>query len=78
MTTTQSLSEAQMKALAKAASRERGNFCPIVGVRAAAETALLTALDKRGFVQWDSGTPFHGAPRITDAGRAAVAEGRSP
>lgn len=74
------LSPAIIRALKKAASRERGSFCPAPGVHAAAETTLLKALDCRGFVKWDcpegyarGGTVFYGAPRISDAGRAVVA-----
>lgn len=60
------LSKAQIKALAKAASRPSGCLCPIVGVHAAAETALLAALSRRGLI-------IDGpAPRISDAGRAAI------
>jgi hypothetical protein len=76
------LTKAQRKALCRAAKRERGNICPIPGVHANAETMLLDALDRRGFIAWDGPSPatphMRGAPRINDAGRAALstAEGR--
>lgn len=66
------LTNAGRKALLRAANREGGNLCPVVGVHAAAETRLLEALDRCGFIAWDGGAPFKGAPRITDAGRAAL------
>ena len=60
------LSRAQLKALKKAASRTSGCLCPVVGVHAAAETALLAALLRRGLI-------IDGpAPRISDVGREVV------
>lgn len=67
------VSPAMLKALKKAASREHGNICPVIGVHAAAEDVLIEALDKRGFITWDGGEAFKGAPRINEAGRAAIA-----
>ena len=61
------LSRAQIKALRKAANRVSGRLCPVVGVHAAAETALLAALLRRGLIVDGP------APRINEAGRAAVA-----
>ena len=69
-----------MRALRKAASRERANICPIPGVHAAAETALIDALDRRGFIVWDNGVargatehgPHMSVPRISESGRAAL------
>jgi hypothetical protein len=70
------LTKAGRKALERAASRERGNICPIVGVHANAETVLLEALDRCGYIAWDGPAPAlphsRGAPRISDAGRAAL------
>jgi hypothetical protein len=65
------LSPAMLKALRKAASREHANICPVVGVHAAAEQALIDALDRRGMIAWDNDRKM--APRISDAGRAAIA-----
>lgn len=63
------ISAPKLRALARAAKRERGNICPIVDVRArgAAEQALIDSLIKRGLA-WDD----NGAPRITDKGRERV------
>jgi len=62
------LTETQRKVLQMAASRERGNVCPIVNVRifAAAETAVIRALVRKGYVDDDK------IPIITDAGRKAL------
>lgn len=74
------LTPAMQKALLRAAKRERGNFCPM-HVHAAAETKLIEALDRRGFIVWDhpegytiNGGTFihHGAPRISPLGFAAI------
>lgn len=65
------LSKAMLKALRNAASRERGNICPIAGVHANAEVMLLKAIEKRGFIEWD-GDPWKSAPRVNDAGRTAA------
>lgn len=67
------MTKAQFKALRAAANRERGNICPTVGVNAAASDALVAALDRAGFITWD-GEPWKSAPRINDAGRAALEE----
>ncbi len=66
------LSPAMVRTLATAAGRERGNFCPVPRARAAAESAILDAADRRGFVTWDNGVPHASAPRISPAGRAAI------
>lgn len=70
------LTPAMIRALAKAAERPRANICPIAGVHAAAEDALVDALDRRGMIAWDGGAPNRGAPRISDAGRTALAQAR--
>lgn len=62
------LSLTQFKVLSLAASRERGNVCPTVGVHAAAQKAVLRALEKKGLIYVDNY-----APRINEAGRAAIA-----
>ena len=64
------MTKTQRKVLEKAASRERGNICPIVNVRvyAASEMAVIDALVRKGYVT-DDRIPF-----ITDAGRAAIKE----
>lgn len=67
------MSPAQRKALTKAASRERGSVCPIVGVHAHAETLILQALERRGLIFWDGGH----CPRISDAGRKAIESHRA-
>lgn len=66
------VSPAGIKALKRAAARERGNICP-AGLIAAAETKLLEGLDRRGMIEWDGGVPNKGAPRISARGRAYVA-----
>ncbi len=76
------LTPAMVKALGRAAARERGNYCPVPSVHANAETMLLNALDRRGFIVWDNpeprfGNSGSGAPRITDAGRAAIAQAKA-
>ena len=67
-------SPAQAAALKKAALRPRGTLCPVIGARgfkvnAAAETALLESLYRRGWAENPNGC----RPVITDAGRAAIA-----
>jgi len=42
-------------------------------IHAAAETALIDALDRRGFIDWDNGSR-RGAPRISAHGRVAIAK----
>jgi hypothetical protein len=71
------LTKAQLRALCNAAGRERGNICPTVGVYAAASDALVAALDRAGFVTWD-GEAWKSAPRVNDAGRAALAKANQP
>lgn len=71
--TAATLTPAGRRALERAAKRERGNICPS-GLPGNADTMLLKGLDARGFITWDGGVPFKGAPRINDAGRAALAE----
>ena len=66
------MSPAGRRALERAAYRERGNICPVVGVHAAAETQLINALDREGYVDWDNGIPHQSAPRINATGRAML------
>jgi len=75
------MTPAMKKALERAAKRERGNICPIVGVWANAEQKLIEAMDRRGYIVWDDpvghtingGTYIHhGAPRISPLGFAAI------
>ena len=49
------------------AKRERGTLCPLVGVHAAAASALLGALYRRGWAAENGGVPI-----ITPAGRSVV------
>jgi hypothetical protein len=65
------LSMPQIRALCRAHRRERGNICPIVGAHAAAETAMLTALERKGLIEYVGLVPV-----ITDAGRV-IARNRS-
>lgn len=65
------LTEAQQRALMRAAKRERRNICPAF-CHAAAETNMIAALDRKGLIDWDGGVPFKGAPRINSAGFAAI------
>ena len=70
------LTAAMTNALWVAAQRERGTLCPVIGrhgskVNAAAEQAMLEALDRRGFIAWD-GEPHYSIPRISEAGRGAL------
>ncbi len=60
------LTEAQRRALERAATREGGYVCPVGGVHAGAEEMLLRALRTKGFITGEM------APTITDAGRAAL------
>jgi len=60
--------KAMAKALVTASQRDRANICPIPGVHAAAETAIIKAMDARGYIVWD-GVPFQSAPRISAAAR---------
>lgn len=69
------LTSAMFRALARAASRESGNICPTPS-HAAAQTALLNALDRRGFIVWDN-PEIKSIPRISDAGRAALIKAQS-
>lgn len=66
------LTEAMLKALARAAKRERGNVCPIAGVHSNAEMILLHGLRRRGLIDGMDENGM-GAPYINDAGRAALA-----
>lgn len=66
------MTPAMRKALERAASRETAAICPIVGVYANAADVLLEAMERRGFIKWD-GEPWKTAPRISDAGRSALA-----
>lgn len=74
------MTPAMLRALMKAASRERHNICPIRGVWANAETMLIDAMDKRGFIAWDGGGKqvgdyiTRGVPRISEAGLRAIGQ----
>ena len=68
------MTPAMRRALERAAKRERGNICPIVGCWANAETMLIKAMDRRGYIAWDGGDAICGVPRISAVGRAAIAE----
>lgn len=63
------LTPAQERALRHAARHERGTVCPIPGVYGDAEEQLLQALYRRGLIE----DPDR-VPRITAAGRAAIAK----
>lgn len=67
------LTKAQRRALANAAKRDGGNVCPVVGVHAAAEMALLYALLRKGLIEGMDENGM-GVPRINDAGRAALTQ----
>lgn len=68
--------------LRTAAARADGNPCPTHGLRGAAQTATLDALEARGLIARDPRPPhappepawFYCPLRITDAGRRVVAE----
>lgn len=69
------------RALIRAANREHGNICPIVGCWAAAEQKLIEAMERRGYIAWSqpegfeiNGWVHYGAPLISDAGRQAIKE----
>lgn len=49
---------AMHRALKAAAARPRGTVCPIPGVHAAAETALLDAMLRRGLIEYDGQIPY--------------------
>lgn len=66
------ITPAMRRALSKAATRERGNICPVRGVHAAAEDMLIKAMERRGFITWDGLIP-----RISDTARTALA-GQTP
>lgn len=77
------MTPAMERALRKAMSRERANICPIIGCWANAEQMLIEAMDRRGFIVWDHPEGFrygdgnfvhHGAPRISEKGRLAIAD----
>lgn len=63
------LTRPMLTALRTAAARPSGNVCPTVGLRAAAHTALLAALWRRGLI-WQDGSII----RINARGRAVVAK----
>ena len=65
------ITKAMLKSLTAAATRNRANICPIKGVHAAAEGALIEAMDRVGFIAWD-GEPYKSVPRINDHGREAL------
>jgi hypothetical protein len=56
-----------LKALKAAAARPRGTVCPIPGVHAAAEKALLDAMWRRGLIEYDGPIPY-----ISKAGYSAA------
>lgn len=66
------LSETAIRAMRFAASRERGNYCPIVGIHGSAETLILRRLEREGFIAWD-GKPWQSAPRVSEKARAFLA-----
>lgn len=67
-----------LRALQRAASRERGNVCPVAGkCRGNSEMALLHALRRRGLIEGMDEDGM-GAPYINDAGRAAIAKATTP
>ena len=69
------LTRPMLRSLRKAASRERGNVCPMTAIkgRGKAEMLVLHALRRRGLIDGmdENG---HGAPIINDAGRAIILE----
>jgi len=77
------MTPAMRRALTVASKRERGNICPIRGCWANAETKLIEALGRRGFIDWDYPDKINehgvellhrGAPRISQLGRWAISE----
>jgi len=65
---TADMTSAQRRALETAASREHKNICPVRGIHAAAETAVIKALDRQGYIEWDGHVP-----RISQLGQRAIA-----
>lgn len=66
------LTAAMARAMLAAYVRPSGNLCPIHGVRAGAERAILNGLNRRGLIaEWNGPVP-----RINDAGRAVMAQFR--
>lgn len=67
------LTPSMRNALKVAAARERGQLCPVMGVKGriggGAERTILAALHDRGLINYFG----PGIPIINDAGRAAVA-----
>ncbi len=57
----------QRTVLNRAASRPSGCICPTPGLYAAAQTAVIRALERQGFITRDGRIPV-----ITAAGRAAA------
>ena len=62
------LTPVQRRTLERAASRQRGNVCPMPGIHAAAQMAVIEALLRKGYIT-DNRIPF-----ITEQGRAALVE----
>lgn len=62
------LSTAQIRALRTAAHRASHFLCPVPGVHAASETALLGALRRKGLITADP------SPRLTEDGLRAARE----
>jgi hypothetical protein len=67
------LTAPMLKALCRAAKRERGNVCPIQGVHPNAEMMLLHALRKRGLIDGMNEDGM-GVPYINEAGRAIIVD----
>lgn len=63
------ISDAQRTVLERAASRAEGNVCPTPGLRGAAQTKVLAALERRELI-----VKRGGGSQITDAGRKAVTQ----
>ncbi len=64
----------QIEVLRRAAARPEGFICPTPGLRGAAQTACIVALRRLGYVTMPGPALFPVAPRITEAGRKALAE----
>ena len=62
---------AMLKALKAASQRERLTVCPIPGVHAAAEVAMLKAMLERGLIQYPADRGGH-VPVISQAGLDAA------
>lgn len=61
------LTETRLRVLRRAASRSSGYVCPTPGLHAAAQDVVIDGLRELGYVTNEP------APRITDAGRDALA-----